>query len=105
METVTPGCRLVARKRADMAAEDRAELERLHIDRSTIVYATYVDVHGLSLYAIRHDRADIQGYVPNTGFWNWRSFFEAGALPGDGARNPAYAMTKHFATVFPTDCV
>ncbi|MGZ8457571.1 MAG: hypothetical protein ACXWZS_09725 [Gemmatirosa sp.] len=105
MSHATPGGRLTVKKSSELTTETRRDLERLDIDRSTVVYATYVDTRGVSIYVKRVGKSDIEGFIPHGGFTNWRSYFDAGALPGNGVRNAGYATERHFTTLFPSDCV
>lgn len=83
--------------------EDRTELQRLELDRQSIVYATYVDEGGVSVYAKRGGRkSDIEGFIANGQMANWMSYFE---LDGFEPANRAYAGQKHFSRRFPRDIV
>jgi hypothetical protein len=89
----------------ELGFEAKRELTRLHVDGTSIVYATFFDGTGLSVYIKRDGRrADIEAFVPNGKMDNWTSYFAVGSGFGDGA-NSGYAATKHAKRVFPVECV
>lgn len=89
----------------DMGFEAKRELARLGIDGGSIIYATYFDGTGLSVYIKRDGRRpDIKAFVPNGKMDNWMSYFAVGSPFGDAA-NSQYAATKHAGHLFPGECV
>jgi hypothetical protein len=104
MANIKPGDRLSVKISAKQLPEVRRELVRLGIGPHAVVYATYVDSAGVSVYIKRTPRPDLHAFISNGGFENWMSFFDAGTLAGDGP-NQAYAGTRHSTVKFPQGCV
>lgn len=99
------GSRLSVKPLARQAFEARRELTRLHIGPDAIIYVTFVDHAGLSIYVIRDLRlANLEAFIPNGQFANWETYFELGTAFGD-PRNPAYASSRHARQRFPSECV
>ena len=102
MPSPSAGHRLRVKPSSHRAAQ---ELARLHISVEDIVFATYADSQGVSVYVKRGGhRPDIAGFLPNGHFDNWMSFF---AVLNNGVDRPnaGYAGTAHAKKRFPTECV
>lgn len=105
MTAIAGGMRLSTKALAKQTHEVVRELARLKINASTIIYATFVDDKGVSVYVKRGGRlSDIAALIPNGQFDNWMSYFDAGTAFGDGP-NAGYAASKHQTRRFPADCV
>jgi hypothetical protein len=100
-----PGTRLSVKPVPERSPEAARELLRLHIEPNDIVYATYADDKGVSVFIKRGGNYPaIEAYVPRVGFDNFSSFFDIGTVFGD-APNKGYIRTRHVKPVFPKDCV
>lgn len=105
MSRPVAGCRLSVKASAAQSFEAKRDLSRLRIDADSIVYATFVDNSGLSVYVKRGVHLpDLQAFVPNGSFTNWQTYFDLGTAFGDSA-NFAYASSRHAKARFPDDCV
>jgi hypothetical protein len=109
MAAPRPGCRLTVKRDDDLESSAKSELARLRLSREgSIIYCTYVDSLGMSIYAKRGGAfmADIEGFIEHGGFENWMTYFEVGAIGEVSEVSPQYSASRHVArTQFPYECV